>query len=343
MACLAACGEEEAQSGPISQEQAVQIGTTIVDQMNTIVSQGAIEQYVDQPALYNGFLGWESALSDIGTYEGVSGGSVSFAEDEVIIKVNVLGSSHAADVEIILDSALATYIGITTNVHYSTGEIMAKAGMNTLIGMGTVFVVLILISLIISCFTFISKFEKRQKKQEAPAPAAAAPVVEQIAAKEELSDDTELVAVIAAAIAAYEGAASTDGFVVRSIRKSNKSKWQNASVYDVVVEEGATSGAPAAAAPAAPRAVPKAAPAPAAAPAAGGAAGSIKIEAGAAGKVFKIEANVGQAVKKGDAVVIVEAMKMEIPVVAPEDGTVASINVAVGDAVEAGALLATLN
>lgn len=114
----------------------------------------------------------------------------------------------------------------------------------------------------------------------------------------------------------------------------------NGSVYDVVVEEGATSGAPVAA-PAAPRAVPKAA-APAAAPAASGAAGSIKIEAGAAGKVFKIEANVGQAVKKGDAVVVVEAMKMEIPVVAPQDGTVASINVSVGDAVEAGALLATL-
>lgn len=117
----------------------------------------------------------------------------------------------------------------------------------------------------------------------------------------------------------------------------------NGSVYDVVVEEGATSGAPVAKAPAAPKAAPKAAPAPAAAPAAGGAAGSVKIEAGAAGKVFKIEKNVGDAVKKGDAVVIVEAMKMEIPVVAPEDGTVASIDVAVGDAVEAGALLATLN
>lgn len=116
----------------------------------------------------------------------------------------------------------------------------------------------------------------------------------------------------------------------------------NGSVYDVVVEEGATSGAPVAAAPAAPKAAPKAAPAPAAAPKASG-AGSVKIEAGAAGKVFKIEANVGQAVKKGDAVVIVEAMKMEIPVVAPEDGMVASIDVAVGDAVEAGALLATLN
>lgn len=114
----------------------------------------------------------------------------------------------------------------------------------------------------------------------------------------------------------------------------------NGNVYDVVVEEGASAGAPAAKAPAAPKAAPKAAPA--AAPKAA-AAGSVKIEAGAAGKVFKLEASVGQAVKTGDPVVILEAMKMEIPVVAPQDGTVASIDVAVGDPVEAGALLATLN
>ncbi len=116
----------------------------------------------------------------------------------------------------------------------------------------------------------------------------------------------------------------------------------NGNVYDVTVEEGASTGAPAAAkAPAAPKAAPKAAPA--AAPKAAGGAGSVKIEAGAAGKVFKIEKKVGDAVKRGDAVVIVEAMKMEIPVVAPQDGTVASIDVTVGDAVEAGAVLATLN
>ncbi len=116
----------------------------------------------------------------------------------------------------------------------------------------------------------------------------------------------------------------------------------NGNVYDVTVEEGASTGAPVAAkAPAAPKAAPKAAPA--AAPKAAGGAGSVKIEAGAAGKVFKIEKKVGDAVKRGDAVVIVEAMKMEIPVVAPQDGTVASIDVAVGDAVEAGAVLATLN
>ncbi len=117
----------------------------------------------------------------------------------------------------------------------------------------------------------------------------------------------------------------------------------NGNVYDVVVEEGASTGAPAAA-PAAPKAAPKAAPAAAPKAAAGsGAAGSVRVEAGAAGKVFSIEAKVGQAVKKGDTVVVVEAMKMEIPVVAPQDGTVASIDVTVGDAVEAGALLATLN
>ena len=66
-------------------------------------------------------------------------------------------------------------------------------------------------------------------------------------------------------------------------------------------------------------------------------------ESGAAGKVFKVEASVGQAVKKGDAIVIVEAMKMEIPMVAPEDGTVVSIDCHVGDPVEAGTLLATID
>lgn len=110
----------------------------------------------------------------------------------------------------------------------------------------------------------------------------------------------------------------------------------NGNVYDVTVEENGTS---ATTAPAAPK---KAAAAPAA-PAANAGAGSIKIEAGAAGKVFKLEKNVGDAVKKGDTVLILEIMKMETPVVAPQDGVVASIDVAVGDAVESGALLATLN
>ena len=111
----------------------------------------------------------------------------------------------------------------------------------------------------------------------------------------------------------------------------------NGNVYDVTVEEGAGTGA----APVASAPVVKAPVAPAKKASAG--AGSIKVEAGAAGKVLKVNANVGQAVKKGDTVVTIESMKMEIPMVAPSDGTVASIDVAAGDSVEAGTCLATLN
>lgn len=116
----------------------------------------------------------------------------------------------------------------------------------------------------------------------------------------------------------------------------------NGVAYDVTVEEGA-GGAAAPVAKAAPKAAaPKAAPAAAPAPKAAG-AGSVKVTASVPGKVFKVEASVGQAVKAGDPIVILEAMKMEIPVVAPQDGTVASIDVAAGAAVENGDVLATLN
>ena len=114
----------------------------------------------------------------------------------------------------------------------------------------------------------------------------------------------------------------------------------NGTVYEVSVEEGGAGSAPVRAA--APKAAPKVAPA-AAPKAAAGAAGSVEVTASVPGKVFKIEANTGATVKAGDPIVILEAMKMEIPVVAPEDGTVASINVAVGDAVESGDVLATMN
>ena len=112
----------------------------------------------------------------------------------------------------------------------------------------------------------------------------------------------------------------------------------NGRAYAVTVEEGAAAaGAPVAA----PVAAAPAAPAPAAALA--GAAGSVQVTAPMPGKVVAVKASVGQAVKKGEVVLVLEAMKMENDIVAPEDGTIASINVANGDAVESGAVLATLN
>ena len=114
----------------------------------------------------------------------------------------------------------------------------------------------------------------------------------------------------------------------------------NGTAYDVTVEETAGGAAPAPAAKAAPAAP---APAPAPAKAAGGAAGSVEINAPMPGKILDVKAQPGASVSRGDVVLILEAMKMENEVVAPQDGTIASINVNVGDMVEAGALLATLN
>ncbi|MBQ8412177.1 MAG: OadG family protein, partial [Lachnospiraceae bacterium] len=113
---------------------------------------------------------------------------------------------------------------------YSNSELMGQAGMNTLIGMGTVFVVLLFISFIISLFKYLpALFAKKTKvpepkKDEAPAKAAqSAPV-----ASENLMNDAELVAVITAAIYAASGstngsgAVSKDTLVVRSIRRAKK-------------------------------------------------------------------------------------------------------------------------
>lgn len=111
----------------------------------------------------------------------------------------------------------------------------------------------------------------------------------------------------------------------------------NGNVYEVTVEEGAQGAAPSAA-PAVKPAAPKAAPKKAAA-----GAGSIKVVAPMPGKILGVKVKNGEAVKKGQVVMILEAMKMENEIVAPEDGTVASIDVNEGASVEAGALLATLN
>lgn len=119
----------------------------------------------------------------------------------------------------------------------------------------------------------------------------------------------------------------------------------NGTSYDVSVEELAGGVAPVAAPVAA---APVAAPAPAAArhqhrQLSQWAQVPLRLLLLMPGKILDVKANVGDAVKKGQVILILEAMKMENEVVAPEDGTVASIDVASGATVEAGDTLATLN
>ena len=120
----------------------------------------------------------------------------------------------------------------------------------------------------------------------------------------------------------------------------------NGVAYDVVVEElnGSSAPAPVAAAPvAAPVAAPKAAPAPAAAPKASGNAGATAVKAPMPGNLIKVNVKVGDAVKKGDVLCVLEAMKMENDIMAPADGVVASVEAAKGASVATDAVLVTLN
>lgn len=164
---------------------------------------------------------WESSKEELGEYVAIKSSEVEFDGDEYVITVAVDFETVDAEFEYVFDADFNP-TSMAVNPQYSLATNMVRAGLNTLMGMGTVFVVLIFLSFLISLFKFIPMLlERGKKKEEAPAPAAApvaAPVVEEVA------DDTELIAVIAAAIAAAEGT-TTDGFVVRSIRKVNRRKW----------------------------------------------------------------------------------------------------------------------
>ena len=226
---LTACGQaEEADEPLLTAEEAETVGQGIVESINQCVVMNMQAQYTS-PVDVSAIASWESATEDMGDYVEVISTESEFDGEDGVIDVRVKGSLREAIVEIVYEKGDIT--SIATNVEYTFGEKMEKAALNTLLGMGTVFCVLILISLIIGLFGFIPKLQDKLSKKpaaaEAPKPAVA--VAAPAAAEEELSDDLELVAVISAAIAAYEGTSSADGFVVRSIKRSGK-KWQSARI-----------------------------------------------------------------------------------------------------------------
>ncbi len=166
---------------------------------------------------------WRSGLEDCGEFQEIGEFTMEVTNTGAVLTAPIT-AERPADLQFSFDEN-GQMESLTVNAHYSTGEILTKAGLNTLLGMGTVFVVLIFISFIISLFKKIPELEEKFKKKEnvpaAPAPVAAAvpePVLEV------QTDDSELIAVIAAAIAAAEGT-TTDGFIVRSIKRRKSNKW----------------------------------------------------------------------------------------------------------------------
>lgn len=228
MLCLTACGKEkevinynEAQVNDLAQQIVSIIGSVSSEDIKSLESTLSDEEY---EFLVSAKESYDSAMKDLESIESIDSISTFSDEKTITALVNVTGTTgKTAQVEIILDKRYNP-TSCATNVDRTFGENMTNAGLNTLLGMGTVFVVLILISFIISMFKYIAVIEekmKKKKEQPSVATVAAENTVAQIVAKEELSDDTELVAVISAAIAAYEDAmgGSSDGYVVRSIKR----------------------------------------------------------------------------------------------------------------------------
>lgn len=186
--------------------------------------------YFTAESLAGAFAGYESSVDELGAYVSTIGYDEPIVKgDEVTFKTNIQYENREATLSIVFNHKGVAQ-SVTIDPSYSIGEILTKAGLNTLLGMGTVFAVLIFISLVIYCFNFIpniqAKFGKKKAEEApkaAPAPAKAAPAP----VEEELTDDCELVAAITAAICAYSGT-SSDGFVVRSIRRADSAKWKRA-------------------------------------------------------------------------------------------------------------------
>jgi sodium pump decarboxylase gamma subunit len=237
---LCACGEEEQISeiqqvrnnriGTIASSYAIDIiselaqdpeyerlfGTLTYNEMAVEVSNMGLN--TDGYALANAISSFQKGFEETGAIISKGEPVITVDGNEVIVNIEVICERRNADIEMIFNNDFYNPVMTSAafNARYTMAEKMSKAGLNTVIGMGTVFVMLIIISFIISLFGLFSKQKKPDKTEEGINKA-----VEQIEKKEtaELASNSELVAVIAAAIAAYEGTTSTDGFVVRSIKK----------------------------------------------------------------------------------------------------------------------------
>lgn len=204
----------------------------------TLISQIAgfsdeeIENYLAQDDAFTTATmeSWKSVKDELGAYSSIVSQDVEKDGDVVTISTVAQFEKAKADVVLMLDLGQQMYTSMTYSVQYSLAANMQRAGMNTLMGIGIVFLMLLFLSFVIGLFKYIEKFqnvgkkkaaEEAPKAEEAPAPATA----QSEAADEDFADDLELVAVISAAIAAYENT-SGDSFVVRSIKKSNK--WHRA-------------------------------------------------------------------------------------------------------------------
>lgn len=225
-----ACGGSNAEDNTVDEQMQSALVQSAQGLSETVValSDEEIASYADSGDEFTEAVMevWSGSKEDLGTL--TEFGEATVEKDGKEYTVSVPGTFEKAEAtfDYVFDKT-GTPTSLSISVQYPMSVTLQRAGMNTLMGLGIVFCMLVFLSFVISLFKFIPNPDQKKKEAEkaakaaapaAPAPVAAAPVVV------EETDDLELVAVIAAAIAAAEGT-SPDGFVVRSIRKVNRKKW----------------------------------------------------------------------------------------------------------------------
>ena len=226
--------EVSTEAAPQSQEDTFKQAASNLIQQIAALSDEQMDSILEQKDAFTtaAITSWKGVKNDAGAYQSMGEQKVDIKDTTVTITSDVQFEKHTVSVVLTLDMKQGVYTDMSFNIDYTLAEKMEQAGLNTLMGLGIVFCMLAFLSFLISQFKRISGLEAKMNKQPEAPKAPAAPVVPAAAPEpeeeEELAGDEELVAVIAAAVAAYEGSASTDGFVVRSIRKSNNNKWHRA-------------------------------------------------------------------------------------------------------------------
>lgn len=232
---LTACSKAEAEESTVDSYIVETLESSCESVMSTlpVLSEEDIEAFLASGDDFTiaATNAWLDNRDDLGGFVEIVSSTVDYDKDEdkYVLHSDVAFELKNATVSMNFDgTGTPTYM--TIEVQYSLGELMGQAGMNTIMGLGIVFLVLLFLSFLIGLFKYIGVAVEKMEKKNVPktaapvvAPKAAAPVVQ----TEELVDDKELVAVIAAAIAAYENT-STDSFVVRSIRRKPNNKWSRA-------------------------------------------------------------------------------------------------------------------
>lgn len=240
---LSACQRSDVSDEMEVDAQTAQYISNIVTEMLegiTAMSESEIKQQIVYAEQYKAFVysegyqSWLNVKKDTGDLQQILSTEVAVEGTGFSCVIRASFSNREMEFKVFLDNE-ANVTSMSFTPDYTMKEKMTKAIMNTLMGMGTVFLVLIFIIFLISLFKYINIFEQKLRRREEPAAIVSEPLPTMFpepaaaeAVSENLTENLELIAVITAAISAAEGTAAADGLVVRSIRRTPAAKWKKA-------------------------------------------------------------------------------------------------------------------